>query len=74
MSVVTTRTLRIVSTIDLEAVLQEIGQSSPEEIAAVCIALCAEAGEGVTREVIAGLNDLEWVEEEVEEEEEEPDL
>lgn len=69
--IVTARTLRIVGTIDLEAVLQEIAQSSPEEITAVCIALCAEAGEDVSREVIAGLNDLEWVEEEVEEGEEE---
>jgi hypothetical protein len=77
MSVVTTRTLRIVSTVDLEAVLQEIGQSSDDEIAAICVAIAAEGGPDVTREVIAMLNGLEWVDEEPEEEEdeeEEPEL
>ncbi len=76
MSVVTTRTLRLVTTVDLEAVLEEIVESAPEDVVGIVVALAASAGEDVTRELISQLNDLEWIEEEpeAEEEEAEPDI
>lgn len=61
MSVVTTRTVRVVATVDIEPIVEEIAASAPEDIIGICVALAASGGEDVTRELIAHLNAIEWV-------------
>ena len=62
---------RLVGTVSVDAVVEELVQSAPHDVVSFVVAVVAEMGEDVRRDLVGALNEIEWIE--AEEEEVEPD-
>ena len=59
-------TFRLVGTVDASAVVQELSESSLQDVVDFVVCVIAEMGPDAQRAVIEALNGLEWIEEEEE--------